>query len=1053
MLHDCGYLLPPLRLSKAIAAAEASAEVTGALSQVDSPSVFDSTRDGRRSPGSGGRSRSGSSASGEGIEAALPSHLRSFPGFVHALRYGQAEEEGGAGARRPPRPAPTTVTAVWASSLAAQCLLQPGLHAGALEQAEAVLSACGPGLPHASLLLLAVSAHVHLECCMEGDGLSFTARSSLYLRMLRAPPVPQALVHAGVWSPRTAWEAASAVLAACLAALRVLGGGMGGGGPSTTPVVSPSAGRGDASSASAASPDDVHELMHSLALNPPPPGVRGRGGRRDSGTEAGGAPALPLAFAAEYAARVLRFLTQREFASHVMHFRPSVAFAPARPELALLPWAGSMMAGPPSRRGGARRESTTPAPLHVAAPPAQAASSSWWPSSMLAAAPAGPTPAAHTPATDAQTAASLRASYERVNTAAAVAAFVGGASGYPLVDAAVRCLRAVGWMPPVLLPLIVTVWTKHLGRPWVEGARWAASLDVTGDPALTAYRWQAAAGLAGGCEWVCPTDGPDALSGFWPVPGGCPPLESVGPGLPSTPLPELTLLARWHPASIPHPAVMASPTASEFGSAPDPAGLLVRALVCVGDGAGLVLSPVAASLLAALGAPSLCAALPDAYLVEPWTTPEPIAKAVGLHLGSGAGSYPRPISDLAGARECTLAAVLAAHTAALAARARAAASMSSFPSFTGLSSMFSTASAAAAAMHSAAAAASSPSRLGLTALSWKASSAFGPLSWGHAWPGSGAGEAAPRPPAHGGFATGTGGNLLAALEASLAAAVHAAHSSGSEASWGLAGGFPFIVEEDAAVMFAQAAMRAEDGWGEVVDDERKKMKAYMAERGGGGVRVCLANVALDASVEAAYAAISNLKRYGSWDLTWNRVTDLGRADVFNASTYLLADSPPPPYSFVITARDFVMNRHCLRLHGQGVGIVLWRNSAHSAQPQTMTYIRGETLGVIGFIVRPMVLPPPCGYATALDGSRATLPPALLAASRPVPPAADAPAPAPGSTAPPPYPGGNTHMVMVACADPKGSIPAYLINFVARRTPRMWVERLAKHCAGMKAGEV
>jgi hypothetical protein len=36
--------------------------------------------------------------------------------------------------------------------------------------------------------------------------------------------------------------------------------------------------------------------------------------------------------------------------------------------------------------------------------------------------------------------------------------------------------------------------------------------------------------------------------------------------------------------------------------------------------------------------------------------------------------------------------------------------------------------------------------------------------------------------------------------------------------------------------------------------------------------------------------------------------------------------------------------------------------------------------------------------------------------------------------------------MTARADAKGSVPAYLINFVAKRTPRMWYDRISRFCA-------
>jgi hypothetical protein len=37
--------------------------------------------------------------------------------------------------------------------------------------------------------------------------------------------------------------------------------------------------------------------------------------------------------------------------------------------------------------------------------------------------------------------------------------------------------------------------------------------------------------------------------------------------------------------------------------------------------------------------------------------------------------------------------------------------------------------------------------------------------------------------------------------------------------------------------------------------------------------------------------------------------------------------------------------------------------------------------------------------------------------------------------------GQAHLLTTARADPKGTIPGYLVDFIAQRTPRMWVQRL------------
>lgn len=119
----------------------------------------------------------------------------------------------------------------------------------------------------------------------------------------------------------------------------------------------------------------------------------------------------------------------------------------------------------------------------------------------------------------------------------------------------------------------------------------------------------------------------------------------------------------------------------------------------------------------------------------------------------------------------------------------------------------------------------------------------------------------------------------------------------------------------------------------------------------------------------------------------------------NQALYLRADTPPPPYSYIITQRDFVMFRGTAGAPARagGTRCVMFRNGEHAGTPPTAALIRGETLGVIGFCVAP-------------------------------------------------EPGGGCAVVLATAADPKGSIPAYLVNFVARRTPRMWAARVSKACA-------
>ena len=127
-----------------------------------------------------------------------------------------------------------------------------------------------------------------------------------------------------------------------------------------------------------------------------------------------------------------------------------------------------------------------------------ASSSSSWalPSSLSLSAWAAPDGGAET-----ALARQLRALYDEVAGPRFAQIFALGLTGYPLVDAALRCAEATGAMPPLLLPVVAAIWCKHLGRPWHEAMRMLLLRSCDADVPLAALRWQWAAGLLGGVEW------------------------------------------------------------------------------------------------------------------------------------------------------------------------------------------------------------------------------------------------------------------------------------------------------------------------------------------------------------------------------------------------------------------------------------------------------------------------------------------------------------------------------------------------------------------------
>ncbi|HEY5198220.1 MAG TPA: deoxyribodipyrimidine photo-lyase [Solirubrobacteraceae bacterium] len=65
-----------------------------------------------------------------------------------------------------------------------------------------------------------------------------------------------------------------------------------------------------------------------------------------------------------------------------------------------------------------------------------------------------------------------------------------GLTGYPLVDAGMRQLRAEGFMHNRTRMVVGSFLTKHLGIDWREGERWFMGLLLDGDPAVNNGNWQ-----------------------------------------------------------------------------------------------------------------------------------------------------------------------------------------------------------------------------------------------------------------------------------------------------------------------------------------------------------------------------------------------------------------------------------------------------------------------------------------------------------------------------------------------------------------------------------
>ena len=78
-----------------------------------------------------------------------------------------------------------------------------------------------------------------------------------------------------------------------------------------------------------------------------------------------------------------------------------------------------------------------------------------------------------------------------------VAAWKRGGTGFPMVDAAMRCLRQTGWLNFRMRAMGASFFTHILQQPWWIGAEWYHHHLVDSDVAINYTQWQSQAGLIG----------------------------------------------------------------------------------------------------------------------------------------------------------------------------------------------------------------------------------------------------------------------------------------------------------------------------------------------------------------------------------------------------------------------------------------------------------------------------------------------------------------------------------------------------------------------------
>ena len=78
-----------------------------------------------------------------------------------------------------------------------------------------------------------------------------------------------------------------------------------------------------------------------------------------------------------------------------------------------------------------------------------------------------------------------------------IAAWKRGETGYPMVDASMRCLEATGWLNFRMRAMCASVLCDLLAQPWRVGADWFYRHLIDADPAINYTQFQTQAGVVG----------------------------------------------------------------------------------------------------------------------------------------------------------------------------------------------------------------------------------------------------------------------------------------------------------------------------------------------------------------------------------------------------------------------------------------------------------------------------------------------------------------------------------------------------------------------------
>jgi hypothetical protein len=305
------------------------------------------------------------------------------------------------------------------------------------------------------------------------------------------------------------------------------------------------------------------------------------------------------------------------------------------------------------------------------------------------------------------------------------------------------------------------------------------------------------------------------------------------------------------------------------------------------------------------------------------------------------------------------------------------------------------------------------------------------------------------------------------LDADVEKYIQARSTAGYNSLWGTIEGRPLLVEEDAAVLLSSGLARAgEGGWESVeVDvltdaDPPAYIQVAAQVKSDLAVRPHMASIVMTRhGTHLVRDALDALPKYSQWDLSWATAKEISKVDPFNQVAYFVGDPPPPPFSFLFPQRDFVLFRLVANTPRETSVVV--RTGGHAkfdpALIKDYEYVRGEVVGTVGFAVRPFGTPPSSLRAVtnifgvthiedvstaknnAKSGGDGGDFERFLPSFWPLPPVSARPS---ANTA---AIDKSSAVLIYSAGDPKGNVPSFVINAVAKRMLFKWTLRLASFC--------